>query len=190
MRQEQQRLNAIVREWQAKRAAMHSNWDDGLWTCRRAAKSPHAEEISRSYIGYDKEYETQMFSPCFLSMIAEHLGFASQAVRKSVYGPGGLVNLGFDVEGKVPIYGVWPEAKKLTCNEKQRVKDAEADVAAAIAQIDTLAKFREEPYAFEDAQTQKRCYEAIQELWKGPHAEKIEKKEIPKNTWVFPYFGY
>lgn len=183
---EEQRLQKIVQEWTEKRNLA----DDADYYRHTFQVAPHRRAISESYVNYDREFHTRELNPKFLMMMAEHLDFATPDIRKQNYGRNGLISLGFGVEGKVPIYGVWPAAKQLTKKEKLAIINAEKDVGNAIAQIDLLAKWRTDPYGFEDEKTQKRCYEAVEQLWKGPHAVKVEKKDIPPKTWVFPYFGY
>eukprot|EP00392_Amoebophrya_sp_AT5.2_P005371 g5380.t1 len=134
--QEEERLQKIIKEWTARRdeaedADYYRNWLE---------VAPHRQAISRSYINYDREYGTRELSPKLLWMIAECLDFTTPEIREQNYSRRGLINSGFGVEGKAPIYGCWPDAKKLTAKEKKAILEAETDVSRAIAQIDLLAK--------------------------------------------------
>eukprot|EP00392_Amoebophrya_sp_AT5.2_P001148 g1150.t1 len=149
----------------------------------------HPTAISQHYLNYDKEYGTRLLSPCFMGMIAEHLGFMSPVVREMVYGKQGHMNLGFPVEGVHPPYGVWPDAKPLTKAEKDRMRHAETHLAARKAHLDLMAKMRNEPYAFETGQTTEACYKNVCDLFAGPHADRVTKSQIPPKTWVWPFFG-
>eukprot|EP00392_Amoebophrya_sp_AT5.2_P016359 g16620.t1 len=207
VRLETERLQAIVKEWRDKRDAMHSNWDDYEYSGARISKNwhsmlppherkkfpeglvDHPDLISRSYVGYDAEYETRKLSPCFINMIADHMGFLSPTVREAVYGPEGYLNLGYDVEGPLPLYGAWPDARPLTKKEKERLRDTEIELEARKAHVDLMSKLRKTPYAFEDGVTTKGCYKAVAELFRGPHAKKVAKGDIPPKTWVWPFFG-
>eukprot|EP00392_Amoebophrya_sp_AT5.2_P000334 g334.t1 len=175
---------------------MERDWEDLDYTTNRYRHCWHANTISMNYVNYDKEYGTKEMSPCFMKMIADHLGFTSKEVRERVYGPMGEVSIGFGVEGLVPIYGVWPTAKKLTTKEKANLQDVASSLQERIAHLDATAKWRKMPYEFEDEQTMSRCYQEVEKLWGkpngpplgkgGPHAERILKKDVPPHTWVWP----
>lgn len=150
----------------------------------------HPKAISEFYVNYDKEFNTRVLSPCFMKMIADHLDFLSPTVREMIYGPKGYINVGFPVEGALPRYEAWPEAKPLTKGEKERLRFVEADLAARKAHVDLMSKLRTEPYAFEDGTTTERCYQAVEALFAGPHAIRVNKGDIPPKTWIWPFFGY
>eukprot|EP00392_Amoebophrya_sp_AT5.2_P000455 g456.t1 len=184
------RLQAIYDTWAERRREMHANWEDYKYTGNRIWHDcQHADRISEHYIGYDKEYSTQKLSPCFLGLLAEHLGYLSVEARKRVFGDEGLLNLGFGVEGEVPIYGAWQSAKQLTTEEQKRLKRITNDFSRRVSHLDRMSKWRSTPYEFEDEQTLVSCYKNVEELFKGPHADRVKKKAVPKNSWVWPYFG-
>eukprot|EP00392_Amoebophrya_sp_AT5.2_P010644 g10709.t1 len=189
---EQARLLGIVQEWTKKRELMRQNWDDADWNARssfRPSRQDHIDAISDHYAGYDKKYATQKLSPCFLKLVADHLGYATPKTREMIYGVTGLMDVGYGVEGELPRYGVWQQAKPLSSAEKRRLYDVRNSVEQRTIVLDRMAKWRSKPYGFEDQKTMERCYKAVEELFTGPHAERVDKSKVPQSVWVWPYFG-
>eukprot|EP00392_Amoebophrya_sp_AT5.2_P012582 g12689.t1 len=152
--------------------------------------STHIYNISTAYLGHDTEFQTQRLSPFLLKEWANDVGHLSPEMREEVYGKAGHVNRGFPVEGPVPLYGAWPNARKLTTHERTRLMKTKQELEHRLSAVGQLLKLRSEPYLFEDQQILDGCWSAVSKLLDGPWADRLDPSEIEgKDEWIFPYFG-
>eukprot|EP00392_Amoebophrya_sp_AT5.2_P001209 g1211.t1 len=166
--------------------AQKGNWGPNP----RNRPATHIFDISTAYIGHDTNYGTQRLSPFLLNEWATDLGYLEPDMREELCGKSGYVSRGFPVEGPVPLYGAWENAKKLTAAEKKRLHETQQELQHRLAAVGQLMKLRQVPYEFEDKQILEGCWNSVSKLLSGPWADPVSEEEIKgKEEWIFPYFG-
>eukprot|EP00392_Amoebophrya_sp_AT5.2_P005829 g5839.t1 len=187
LKEERARLGEIVQFWAEQREReeeLQANLD------YLEHQKIHLRRISKAYVNHDAEYGAKLFSPRLLGMWAECTNYLEPATREAIYGIHGYLNTGFPVEGPVPLFGAWPDARPMSTQEKQAIWDTREQLRERLAQIDQMSKLRSEPYEFENEQTMGGCLKAVEALLAGPWAEPLPKAEAEKSgEWIFPFFG-
>eukprot|EP00392_Amoebophrya_sp_AT5.2_P006327 g6338.t1 len=152
------------------------------------ARLPHIVDINKSYVNYDTEYKTRQMN----SWVWGHLGrtteYLDEGRRAMLFAKEGRVNKGFDVHGKLPIYGAW-NGRKLTDDEVARyeeVQEGEVDYNIPMAE---KTKMRSGPYAFETKDVQDRSAAAVVDLLGGVLGVELQENELDPDKYTFPFFG-
>eukprot|EP00392_Amoebophrya_sp_AT5.2_P012426 g12529.t1 len=184
--EEEKRLDAILKRIEERRQRMEDNMEDLFYL---EMQNINVFNVSSFYINYDGEFQTRRMSAMLFSELAAESGYLSGEQRKQLFGPEGFINTGFLTEGPLPTFGSWPTARPLSAMEKARLHTATACLQQRISEVDAAGRLHEKPYGFETEQTLARCYAHVRSLMDGPLAEEVDREDLPKDTWVFPFFG-
>eukprot|EP00392_Amoebophrya_sp_AT5.2_P017389 g17739.t1 len=149
----------------------------------------HVINVSRSYVGYDAQFYTQQLNPALFMWCSDAVGYLQPQQRTELFGKDGFLNTGFRVQGELPFYGAWNEAKSLTDDERCRYSArarSEQEVNSILAD---KVKIRRGPYAFESLDIQKRSFAEVWKLMDGALGEELSYDELDVNHFVTPFFG-
>eukprot|EP00392_Amoebophrya_sp_AT5.2_P004281 g4289.t1 len=184
--EEEKRLETLYREWEQRREDLEKTKE--FEECQRLT-AVNVHSISNFYVGYDAEYGTRKLSPILLQKMATAANYLTAEKREMVYGKEGFMNLGYMVEGTLPIYGAWPGGRALTKKEKQNVDSAKDCLNMRRAEIDAHTKPRDHPSDFENDFVLQKCFAAVDKLRGTPMATWIPEESVDKKAWIWPYFG-